>query len=120
MRESSCPTRLYRLSRHSFPRDSGQFSRPIVLHACADVACRYPRFAPPFGWHDWVVCGLATQNQKKVRYIVDYYSLRKGIDQDLEFYLDIRPAMDSPSNIKLRIMAMLEDIPLGTIISMIP
>ena len=73
---------------------------PLVLR-------RYLRFSPPFDRHDWVVWRPKTN--KKVRYIIDYYSLRKGINQDPEFHLDVRPAMDSPSNIKVRLMVMLED-----------
>jgi hypothetical protein len=70
--------------------------------------CQKFRFAPPFDRHDWIV--RRPRTNKKIRYIIDYYSLRKGIHGDPEFHLDVRPAMDSFGNIKVRLAVISMDL----------
>lgn len=59
------------------------------------------RFAtePPFDRHDWYV----QRNDKQVRYIIDYYSGPPEADGSPVFYLDIRPAIDTPGALAARI-----------------
>lgn len=49
----------------------------------------------PFDRHDWIVdrCG------KDVRYIIDYYDGGSPDDKYRFAILDVRPALDSPTNI---------------------
>jgi cytochrome c heme-lyase len=61
-------------------------------------------YAPPFDRHDWVVerCG------KKIDYVIDFYSGKAGegdasIGRSLNFYLDVRPKLNSWDGIKMRI-----------------
>jgi hypothetical protein len=70
--------------------------------------CQKFRFAPPFDRHDWIV--RRPRTKKKIQYIIDYYSLRKGIHGDPEFHLDVRPAMDSFGNIKVRLAVISMDL----------
>lgn len=58
------------------------------------------RFAsePPFDRHDWYVARPQSDGSvREVRYVIDYYG--GGLQQTGEpvFYLDIRPALDSPT-----------------------
>jgi cytochrome c heme-lyase len=53
---------------------------------------------PPFDRHDWYVSRRRPDGStKEVRYVIDYYS--GGVQETGEpvFYLDIRPALDSPT-----------------------
>jgi cytochrome c heme-lyase len=53
---------------------------------------------PPFDRHDWYVSRRKPDGSvKQVRYVIDYYS--GGVQETGEpvFYLDIRPALDSPT-----------------------
>ncbi|KAL2417565.1 Holocytochrome-c synthase [Exophiala dermatitidis] len=53
---------------------------------------------PPFDRHDWYVARkMPDGSVKQVRYVIDYYS--GGVQQTGEpvFYLDIRPALDTPT-----------------------
>ena len=52
---------------------------------------------PPFDRHDWYVARPTPTGTKEVRYVIDYYA--GGIEPTGEpvFYLDIRPALDTPS-----------------------
>lgn len=58
-------------------------------------------YQPPFDRHDWIVdrCGV------RMRYVIDFYT-GKGSNsanpQNLSFYLDCRPALDSWEGIKMR------------------
>jgi cytochrome c heme-lyase len=58
-------------------------------------------YQPPFDRHDWVVdrCG------KKIDYVIDFYSGRPvpGQQEKLNFYLDVRPKVNSVEGIKMRI-----------------
>lgn len=59
----------------------------------------FPRYAPPFDRHDWVVdrCGTRT------RYVIDFYTGRQGPSaSNVSFYLDVRPALDNWEGVRLR------------------
>ncbi|EEH19669.1 hypothetical protein PABG_01928 [Paracoccidioides brasiliensis Pb03] len=53
--------------------------------------------APPFDRHDWYVLRQTPSGPKEVRYVIDYYSGPPGPDGEPVFYLDIRPAVDTPT-----------------------
>ncbi|KAI9143802.1 cytochrome c/c1 heme-lyase [Paraphysoderma sedebokerense] len=59
----------------------------------------------PFDRHDWVIdrCG------KEVRYIIDYYSAPDEGDTPV-FYVDVRPALDSPTSVMDRVKVGLNEI----------
>ena len=52
---------------------------------------------PPFDRHDWYVARSTPSGTKEVRYVIDYYA--GGVQESGEpvFYLDIRPALDTPT-----------------------
>ena len=52
---------------------------------------------PPFDRHDWFVARKTPNGIKEVRYVIDYYT--GGVEPTGEpvFYLDIRPALDTPT-----------------------
>lgn len=58
------------------------------------------RFAqePPFDRHDWTVKrALPDGTSREVRYVIDYYSGPPEPDGMPVFYLDVRPAVDTPA-----------------------
>jgi cytochrome c heme-lyase len=62
------------------------------------VRLRMDRYTPPFDRHDWVVDRCGT----RMRYIIDFYTGRSSSPDNLSFYLDVRPAMDSWEGVKMR------------------
>ncbi len=58
-------------------------------------------FQPPFDRHDWVVDRCGT----KVEYVIDFYSGRDEgkAGKSLNFYLDVRPKLNSWEGWKMRI-----------------
>ncbi|KAF8659873.1 hypothetical protein AX16_001757 [Volvariella volvacea WC 439] len=62
---------------------------------------------PPFDRHDWVV--RRPQTGEEVRYVIDYYSAPPEPDGSPVFSLDVRPALDSFSCIKERIVVATEE-----------
>jgi cytochrome c heme-lyase len=53
---------------------------------------------PPFDRHDWYVSRkLPNGSSKEVRYVIDYYSGGVQATGEPVFYLDIRPALDTPT-----------------------
>ncbi|KAG6832708.1 hypothetical protein H0H92_012280 [Tricholoma furcatifolium] len=59
-------------------------------------------YAAPFDRHDWIVdrCGVRT------RYIIDFYSGHtsgSSTNNNLSFYLDVRPALDNWEGVKMRV-----------------
>ncbi|EMC92786.1 hypothetical protein BAUCODRAFT_77263 [Baudoinia panamericana UAMH 10762] len=53
---------------------------------------------PPFDRHDWYVQRRAQDGQgREVRYVIDYYSGPPEPTGEPVFYLDVRPAVDSPT-----------------------
>ncbi|EQL30945.1 cytochrome c heme-lyase [Blastomyces dermatitidis ATCC 26199] len=59
---------------------------------------------PPFDRHDWYVQRQTPSGPKEVRYVIDYYSGPPGPDGEPVFYLDIRPAVDTPTAAVERMM----------------
>ena len=53
---------------------------------------------PPFDRHDWFVRRhLEDGSEKEVRYVIDYYSGPPEPTGEPVFYLDVRPAVDGPT-----------------------
>ncbi|KAJ5180744.1 hypothetical protein N7492_003954 [Penicillium capsulatum] len=59
---------------------------------------------PPFDRHDWFVQRQTPSGPKEVRYVIDYYSGPPEPTGEPVFYLDIRPALDSPTAAVERLM----------------
>ncbi|KAH0542849.1 hypothetical protein FGG08_002803 [Glutinoglossum americanum] len=60
---------------------------------------------PPFDRHDWFVQRqLPNGSQREVRYVIDYYSGPPEPTGEPVFYLDVRPAVDSPGAAAERMM----------------
>ncbi|KTW31427.1 hypothetical protein T552_00071 [Pneumocystis carinii B80] len=55
----------------------------------------------PFDRHDWYV----SRNGKIVRYVIDYYDAPLEPSGEVAFYLDVRPAIDTPGAVYDRISA---------------
>ncbi|EEP77752.1 cytochrome c heme lyase [Uncinocarpus reesii 1704] len=52
---------------------------------------------PPFDRHDWYVLRETPSGPKEVRYVIDFYSGPPEPTGEPVFYLDIRPAVDTPT-----------------------
>ena len=52
---------------------------------------------PPFDRHDWYVARKTPTGSKEVRYVIDYYAGGTQETGEPVFYLDIRPALDTPT-----------------------
>ena len=66
---------------------------------------------PPFDRHDWYVARTTPDGSvKQVRYVIDYYSGGVQATGEPVFYLDIRPALDTPSAAVERVMRWGGDI----------
>ena len=52
---------------------------------------------PPFDRHDWYVQRAEGEKKKEVRYVIDYYSGPPEPTGEPVFYLDVRPAIDTPT-----------------------
>ena len=53
---------------------------------------------PPFDRHDWYIARQTPSGAtKEVRYVIDYYSDGTQETGEPVFYLDIRPALDTPT-----------------------
>lgn len=59
---------------------------------------------PPFDRHDWYVSRRTSSGSKEVRYVIDYYSAPPEESGEPVFYLDIRPALDTPTAAIERLM----------------
>lgn len=91
-------------------RGSEECGGPKLVSFSGDSKALTPRarwnsmvgYQPPFDRHDWVVerCG------KEIGYVIDFYSGKdSGIaGKSLNFYLDVRPKLDSWEGVKTRIM----------------
>jgi cytochrome c heme-lyase len=57
-------------------------------------------YKPPFDRHDWVVDRCGT----KVEYVIDFYAGKdeKKAGKELNFYLDVRPKLNSFEGVKMR------------------
>jgi len=89
-------------------RGSEKCGGPKLVSFAGDSKALTPRarwnsfvgYAPPFDRHDWVVdrCG------KQVEYVIDFYSGKdSGLQgKSLNFFLDVRPKLNSWEGIKMR------------------
>ncbi|KAF2424894.1 hypothetical protein EJ08DRAFT_652218 [Tothia fuscella] len=61
---------------------------------------------PPFDRHDWFVRRYGGEGQpgEEVRYVIDYYSGPPEPTGEPVFFLDVRPAVDTPSAAVARVM----------------
>ncbi|KAF2184276.1 cytochrome c1 heme lyase [Zopfia rhizophila CBS 207.26] len=59
-------------------------------------------YQPPFDRHDWVVDRCGT----KIEYVIDFYAGRdeKKAGKELNFYLDVRPKLNSWEGVKTRVI----------------
>ncbi|KAF2677209.1 cytochrome c1 heme lyase-like protein [Lentithecium fluviatile CBS 122367] len=59
-------------------------------------------YKPPFDRHDWVVDRCGT----KVEYVIDFYAGKdeRKAGKELNFYLDVRPKLNSFEGVKMRAM----------------
>lgn len=55
-------------------------------------------YSAPFDRHDWVVDRCGT----KVEYVIDFYQGRGGENGKLNFYLDVRPKLNTWEGWKMR------------------
>ncbi|KAF2199092.1 cytochrome c1 heme lyase [Delitschia confertaspora ATCC 74209] len=57
-------------------------------------------YQPPFDRHDWVIDRCGT----KVEYVIDFYAGKdeKKAGKELNFYLDVRPKLNSWEGVKMR------------------
>ncbi|MCJ1448886.1 MAG: Cytochrome c1 heme lyase [Stictis urceolatum] len=63
-------------------------------------------YQEPFDRHDWIVERCA--GQPNVEYVIDFYSGKSdGIGGKLNFYLDVRPKLNSWEGWKMRVAGML-------------
>src|SRR3954452_10355338 len=60
-------------------------------------------YTAPFDRHDWTVDRCGT----KVEYVIDFYQGRGGENGKLNFYLDVRPKLNSIEGWKMRASKML-------------
>ncbi|ODV90079.1 hypothetical protein CANCADRAFT_1812 [Tortispora caseinolytica NRRL Y-17796] len=91
-RESNVEPRLVRFTGR--PGDLSPRAR--MLQYAAKVLPESMATPPPFDRHDWTIVRKGpNDNDKEVRYVIDYYS---GPDEPTgpTFFLDVRPALDSP------------------------
>lgn len=72
-----------------------------MLRISAD---NYIRTAPPFDRHDWYVERKVGDKIQEIRYVIDYYDAPDDENGDPVFFLDVRPALDSPTLALERVM----------------
>jgi cytochrome c heme-lyase len=76
-----------------------------MLQAAAWAFPRQFGQEPPFDRHDWIVKrSLPDGSTREVRYVIDYYSGPPDPDGMPVFFLDVRPALDTPSAAVSRLM----------------
>lgn len=62
------------------------------------------RTNPPFDRHDWYIMRQTPSGPREIRYVIDYYSGPPEPTGEPVFFLDIRPALDSPTAAVERLM----------------
>ncbi|KAI6129164.1 cytochrome c/c1 heme lyase-domain-containing protein [Pisolithus thermaeus] len=65
-------------------------------------------YSAPFDRHDWIVDRCGT----RIRYVIDFYTGRGAgaSSNNVSFYLDVRPALDSWEGVKMRVGAAIQDL----------
>lgn len=67
--------------------------------------------APPFDRHDWFVQRrLPSGETKELRYVIDYYAGPPEPTGEPVFYLDVRPAVDTPTQAVERVLRWSGDV----------
>ncbi|QKX54917.1 uncharacterized protein TRUGW13939_02007 [Talaromyces rugulosus] len=84
------------------PRDLSPKAR--VLQALGWLYPEKYGTEPPFDRHDWYVSRQTPSGEKEVRYVIDYYSAPPEPTGEPVFFLDIRPAVDTPTAAVERLM----------------
>lgn len=64
----------------------------------------------PFDRHDWFVRRSGPDGETEVRYVIDYYSGAADETGQPVFFLDVRPAVDTPSAAIARMMRWSGDV----------
>ncbi|MCJ1352064.1 MAG: Cytochrome c1 heme lyase [Icmadophila ericetorum] len=82
---------------HSFSGDSKKLSPKARLNSLLG-------YQEPFDRHDWVV--ERCPGGGKVEYVIDFYAGRKEEGKALNFYLDVRPKLNSWEGWKMRLGGM--------------
>lgn len=101
-KELSPKARMYQALGWAYP---SKFEYAILAHLLVELrANNILRSNPPFDRHDWFVHRQTPWGSKEVRYVIDYYSGPPEPTGEPVFYLDIRPALDSPSAAVERLM----------------
>lgn len=101
-----------RLYGQAFPDSSKEEPRLLYFKGRPDTLSPKARFKKllgygvPFDRHDWTV----DRGGRQMRYVIDFY-----YDEDSEgtrwpFFVDVRPALDSPSALFLRARMVLDEI----------
>jgi len=65
---------------------------------------------PPFDRHDWFIQRKYGNREIEVRYVIDFYSAPDDEDGEPVFYLDVRPAIDTPTAATERLMRFYGDL----------
>ena len=77
----------------------------VTTLPCKSRLLTISRSDPPFDRHDWYVQRQTPDGQKQeVRYVIDYYSGPPEPTGEPVFYLDVRPAVDTPTAAVERLM----------------
>jgi cytochrome c heme-lyase len=85
--------------------------RARMLQAAGYVFPNYFGREPPFDRHDWIVKRTKTDGSSaEVRYVIDYYEAPPEPNGDPAFFLDVRPAIDTPEAAMGRIVRWGRDV----------
>ena len=69
------------------------------------------RGVAPFDRHDWFVQrAMPDGHRREIRYVIDYYSAPPEPTGQPVFYLDVRPAVDTPTAACERLMRWSGDV----------
>ena len=102
--ESQGPDLTPRLIRFTGRPDT-QTPKATILQCLGWLAPSRFGADPPFDRHDWFVeRTLPDGRTAEVRYVIDYYSAPPEPTGEPVFYLDVRPAVDTPSAAAARVM----------------
>ncbi|KAF2473510.1 cytochrome c heme lyase-like protein [Lindgomyces ingoldianus] len=66
--------------------------------------------SPPFDRHDWFIQRCGPEGCHEVRYVIDYYEGDPEPTGEPVFYLDVRPAVDSPRGAAERLVRWGTDV----------
>jgi cytochrome c heme-lyase len=85
--------------------------RARMIQALGTVFPSYYARDPPFDRHDWVVKRTKSDGSAyEVRYVIDYYEAPPEPNGDPAFFLDVRPAIDTPEAAMARMVRWGRDV----------